>query len=121
MVGFITIFCRHAFDYMQKAKHIGKILIQLPEEKEPEYPTFNGRSTYIITGGLGGIGMEVAKWMVDNGAKYLALVGRRPPNEGTKAEIEKLQENGVTVEVMLYDVGDMAQCSEMITRFDLIL
>ena len=34
-------------------------------------------ATYLITGGLGGLGLAVARWLVASGARNLALVGRR--------------------------------------------
>ena len=40
-------------------------------------------ATYLITGGLGGLGLITARWLVDRGARYLVLAGRRslPPRD----------------------------------------
>lgn len=39
--------------------------------------------TYVVTGGLGALGLEVAEWLVDKGARRVVLVSRRalPPRQ----------------------------------------
>lgn len=110
---------REALTYLQKAKHIGKIIVSMPEpELDMTIPMFNDRSTYLITGGLGGIGLEVAKWMVDSGAKNVALVGRSAPNEKALDEIRRMNNKGnKNVFTLQYDVGDEKQCAELLERW----
>ncbi|MEZ4681398.1 MAG: KR domain-containing protein [Caldilineaceae bacterium] len=43
----------------------------------------DGDGTYLITGGLGGLGLLTAKWLVNQGARHLLLVGRSAPSAGT--------------------------------------
>ena len=43
---------------------------------------FNPGGTYLITGGLGGLGLQVARSLVDRGARRLVLVGRAPCPSG---------------------------------------
>ena len=62
-----------AFQFMQQAQHIGKIVIT---QHKPWPRSFIADATYLITGGLGGIGFEVCKWMVSRGARNIALTGR---------------------------------------------
>jgi NADPH:quinone reductase-like Zn-dependent oxidoreductase len=47
----------------------------------------SGDGTYLITGGTGGIGRGLAKWMVENGARNVVLLGRRA---ATSPDIAKL-------------------------------
>jgi malonyl CoA-acyl carrier protein transacylase len=61
--------------------------------------------TYLITGGLGGIGLLVAQWLVEHGAKYLVLAGRSSPNEAATATLRRLEEAGTQVVVMQTDVS----------------
>src|SRR5262249_18457862 len=42
--------------------------------------TFRTDGTYLITGGLGGLGISFAEWMVGRGARHLVLVGRSGPS-----------------------------------------
>lgn len=71
-----------AFRYMSTGKHMGKVLIEVrPEERQlTAKPTAitvraacravpNPQHAYIITGGLGGFGLEVAQWLINRGAK----------------------------------------------------
>lgn len=64
-----------AFRYMAQARHIGKVVL----EPAGERPLVRPDATYLITGGLGGIGLALAHWLIDAGARHLALIGRRAP------------------------------------------
>jgi hypothetical protein len=113
---------RGALSFLQKAKHIGKIMCVMPEPVSSsggirwENKFFNDKSTYLITGGVGGIGLEVAKWMVGSGAKHVFLVGRNPPGEYAMSVIEALNssEKGGNVQTLQCDVGDYNQCKAML-------
>ncbi|CAL8093609.1 unnamed protein product [Orchesella dallaii] len=112
---------RGAMNYLQKAKHIGKVVCVMPEIKIQDAkfttntPLFNDRSTYMITGGVtGGIGLEVAKWMLSQGAKHLVLVGRSKPNERSMEYLKTWESAGFNVKAWSYDVGDYQQCAELI-------
>ena len=47
--------------------------------------------SYLITGGLKGFGLSLAKWLVDRGAKHLYLLGRSPPGAEEAVQIEELR------------------------------
>jgi acyl transferase domain-containing protein/acyl carrier protein len=53
--------------------------------------------TYLITGGYGGFGLEVASWLVQRGARSLALVGRNGPDAHASKVIENMERGGVQV------------------------
>lgn len=75
-------------------------------------------ATYLITGGLGALGLTLGRWLVQQGAKYLVLLGRRAPTDEAKAVIEQLQQAGATVMVLQADVtvsDDMTAVLEQIT------
>ena len=61
--------------------------------------------SYLVTGGLGGLGLEVAKWLVSNGAKHLVLTGRSAPKPHAEEVMEELRGLGATVTVARGDVG----------------
>jgi malonyl CoA-acyl carrier protein transacylase len=63
-----------------------------------------GRS-YLVTGGLRGIGLLVAEWLVRNGARHLALMGRQGPGDRAKATLERLRQAGAEILVISGDVG----------------
>ena len=103
---------------MQAARHIGKIVLTLP-------PLAHGQlradRTYLVTGGLGGIGCVVAGWLAERGAGTIVLNGRRDPDAAAEQAIRALRDRGVTVEVELADVTDAAAVDAMLARMDAAL
>ncbi|RAL08735.1 fatty acid synthase S-acetyltransferase [Aspergillus homomorphus CBS 101889] len=72
-----------AFRYLQKGTHIGKIVVRMPSssEKLPSTRSFAGcrfsaRSSYLLVGGLGGLGRSVSSWMVEQGAREIVYLSR---------------------------------------------
>lgn len=101
-----------AFRYMQQAKHIGKIVVTQTEL------TFRADSTYLITGGMGGLGLLIAKWMVEKGARNLVLLGRSGANAQVQASITALAALGAEVIVKQADVVDLEQMTQVITEIE---
>ena len=93
-----------AFRYMQQGKHIGKVVVSMPETGD-EQKSIKPEASYLITGGLGALGLEVAQWMVSEGAKHIVLTGRRSPNETAQKIIEELEAAGASVSVLLGDIS----------------
>ncbi|NBD13838.1 type I polyketide synthase [Corallococcus silvisoli] len=62
--------------------------------------------TYLITGGLGALGLRVARWMSERGAGALVLLGRGSPDSATQESLERLREAGTRVHVAQVDVTD---------------
>lgn len=71
-----------AFRLMQKGSHIGKIVIKFPKDNTlPLAPTvpvpeFRCDVSYLLVGGLGGLGKAIATWMASHGAKHLIFLSR---------------------------------------------
>ncbi len=92
-----------AFRYMAAGKHIGKNVLDFEvAEIEIGQPTeeghrFRGDGTYLITGGAGGFGLELAEWMSQNGARHFALMSRSGPKEDALIKIERLRADGVEI------------------------
>ncbi|MFN3647972.1 MAG: SDR family NAD(P)-dependent oxidoreductase [Armatimonadota bacterium] len=68
-------------------------------------PVFRADASYLLTGGLGGLGLELAAWLVDRGARHLVLAGRSAPTEPAAARLAALRERGARVEVVQADVA----------------
>ncbi|MCP3102831.1 type I polyketide synthase [Myxococcus sp. K15C18031901] len=71
---------------------------------EPE-PALRGDGSYLITGGLGGLGLAVARRLVERGAGHLVLVGRGAPSGAARAALDALREHGARVHVIACDVS----------------
>ncbi|MFV3130818.1 SDR family NAD(P)-dependent oxidoreductase [Niveispirillum sp. KHB5.9] len=61
--------------------------------------------SYLVTGGLGGLGLATARWLADGGAGGLLLIGRRP---GDAALLAELSAGGCRVTYLAADVADEA-------------
>jgi 1-acyl-sn-glycerol-3-phosphate acyltransferase len=100
-----------AMRYMAQAKHIGKIVISMDDPAlqvlpaADELATYRPDGTYLITGGLGGFGIALAKHMAASGARAIALTGRSTPSEEAQTAIADLRSTGVQVEVIRGDVS----------------
>ena len=107
-----------ALDFMRSARHIGKIVLTPP-------PLLQGQlrhdRTYLVAGGLGGIGCAVAGWLADRGAGAIVLNGRREPDAEAVAVIDALRRRGVRIEVELADVTDAVAVDGMLARIDAAL
>lgn len=70
-------------------------------------------STFLITGGLGDLGIELTKWLIKEGAENIALTGRRPMSPEVQSKIEAIRVNGVTVQYHQVDVSDLKSCRNL--------
>ena len=98
-----------AFRTMLHAKHTGKLLLTLPETNpHSSQGTFSSEATYLITGGFGGLGLLIARWLVERGARHLVLVGRRGITADVQPQVQALQTLGAKVLPMAVDVTNLA-------------
>ncbi len=100
-----------AFRYMAQARHIGKIVLDARFlgglEIVPD-------ACYLVTGGLGGLGLPLSRWLVDRGARRLVLVGRSAPTEEGARVIADLEGRGATIQVEMADVSNPEDVARMI-------
>lgn len=73
--------------------------------------------SYLITGGLGGLGLKVADWLIKQGAKHLVLAARREPSKQTIRLIEELQSKGAKIEIISLDVTNEQDLSSLMQKF----
>jgi acyl transferase domain-containing protein/NADPH:quinone reductase-like Zn-dependent oxidoreductase/SAM-dependent methyltransferase len=90
-----------AFRYMAAARHIGKIVIS-----QNMGAPIRSDSTYLITGGLGGLGLLTAEWLVEQGARSLVLMGRRGVDDTARQAIERMEQAGARVFAAQGDVSN---------------
>lgn len=102
-----------AFRHMAQAKHIGKIVLDLGQGRKSAVRAschdfaFRKNASYLITGGLGGVGLAVAHWMAQMGAGHIILAGRRTIlNKDRRTQIETLEKSGSKVSIITLDVAD---------------
>lgn len=86
-----------------------------PAAKE-DHISLRADSTYLITGGLGGLGLKLAGWMVERGATHLMLVGRSGASASAREVVSGLEEAGVQVRVLAADVSEPEQVARMLAE-----
>ncbi len=108
-----------AFRLMQQSGHIGKIVVAPLAPRDaiaaPLPRTFSvaADGVHLVVGGLGGFGMATAEWLVERGARALALASRSgAPGPDAAAAIARLRAQGVEVLLEACDVtdGDAVAC-----------
>ena len=118
-----------AFRYMQQSRQIGKVIVSflngngIPEEEikkislQNDELVCNPEGSYLITGGLSGFGLKTASWLVEKGAQSLVLISRSANiSDESKAIIDKLKSEGVSVYVRACDVTDKVAISSLISE-----
>jgi len=104
-----------AFRFMAQTKHIGKVVLSDFAIRRAGAPAARSwapaepQGTYLITGGFGGLGLQVATWLAERGARHLMLMGRSgPASEEAKAVLQQLADKGVQVYIGAADVANKA-------------
>lgn len=101
-----------AFRTMEQAAHTGKIVLVQPRTRAIG---FDASATYLITGGLGGLGLRVARDFVERGARRLLLVSRGAPSADAQRQLDELTRMGAAVVAARADVSDFARMAELMT------
>ncbi len=84
-------------------------------------PGFRADGTYLITGGLGALGVRCARWMAARGARHLTLVGRSGLPERAVAAVREIESLGACVRIVAADVADEAQTRALLASLTLPL
>ncbi|OFJ53144.1 sulfolipid-1 biosynthesis phthioceranic/hydroxyphthioceranic acid synthase [Mycolicibacterium grossiae] len=95
------------------AGHTGKVVLDVPRKGRSiavlppeEVPTFRADGAYVITGGMGGLGLFLAEQMAKGGAGRIVLNGRSAPSAEALATIDRVTAAGATVEVVRGDAAE---------------
>jgi acyl transferase domain-containing protein/thioesterase domain-containing protein len=107
-----------SFRYMSQRKNIGKVIVafesqeQRAQRREPAADDaarskVRGDGTYFITGGLGALGLRVAKWLSEQGAGAVALLSRRAPSRDAEKSLDEIRTAGAKVFVLQGDVTEL--------------
>jgi len=111
---------REAFRHMARARHVGKVVVTrdaVPSSSDAvDSETVRPDATYLVTGGLGALGRQVAGWLVKRGARNLVLVSRGAGDGEASATVAELERRGATVRVERADVADRHQLAAVFDR-----
>ncbi|MCF6439122.1 type I polyketide synthase [Pseudoalteromonas luteoviolacea] len=98
--------------YTAGARHVPRV-ISAPQDESATLTELNAHSRYLITGGLGGLGLMLANWMVEKGARKLVLTGRSAPSDAANAVIAQLQARGAEIQLVNADIADEVQATRL--------
>jgi NADPH:quinone reductase-like Zn-dependent oxidoreductase/SAM-dependent methyltransferase len=109
-----------AFRKMQSGSEAGKIVLQIEPQAQvrkivkPKLHscTLDPKATYLVVGGLGGLGRTIARWMVSRGARNLVLLGRSGATSSAAMQLlselrEQQHQDSIRIEAPPCDVADV--------------
>ncbi len=89
-----------------QAVHVPR-LVRRPGQPNGKALELRDEATYLVTGGIGSIGLEIAGYLAAHGAKHLVLTSRRPPSDAAQQRIAALgEQHGCEFRVVAADVAD---------------
>ncbi|KAI1425063.1 polyketide synthase [Xylaria sp. FL1777] len=112
-----------ALRHMQSGKHIGKLVVEpheddvVPVLQRPRpLAKFSPDATYVVSGGFGGLGQKIIRWMVDLGVRNLIVTSRSGAvDKSAQALVADLQREGVTVAAPACDITDESAVEKAIS------
>lgn len=110
------------FRDMQRGAHTGKLILQVTDDStvpilpRSEVPlSLSLDATYVLVGGLGGIGRAQAVFMAKNGARHLAFISRSgAASEKAKDVLKTLIEAGVDARTYVCDISDKTKLQQIL-------
>ena len=82
--------------------------------------SFYDEATYLLAGGLGGLGRSISRWMVRRGARHLLLLSRSGPSKpAAQRLVEELRQQDVEAETLKCDVSDLSALEIVLGRAEL--
>lgn len=87
------------------AYHVARLEPHRLPARDTAPPQFSAEASYLITGGLGGLGRRLALWMAERGARHLCLLGRGASKERAADFLRELENRGVKALVIQADVA----------------
>jgi NADPH:quinone reductase-like Zn-dependent oxidoreductase/acyl carrier protein len=105
---------QQAFRTMQQGKHVGKIVVT-----QKTAIAINSEGTYLITGGTGGLGLQVAEWLVQQGARHLVLMSRRSSTPSVTTQLQSWEHLGIQVRALQVDVADTESLQQALSLVEL--
>ncbi|MFD9061121.1 SDR family NAD(P)-dependent oxidoreductase [Kitasatospora purpeofusca] len=75
-------------------------------------------AAYLVTGGLGGLGLLTVEWLARNGAGRIVISARSAPTAPTQARLDTLRETGTDIRIVRGDIADPAVTARALAAAD---
>jgi len=111
-----------AFRDLMPGTHTGKHVVDLTAPPPAISWAEGGRTpvradgTYLVTGGLGALGLRLAHWLAERGAGGIVLTGRREPDAAALERIDAMRALGAVVQAERCDVADGTDFAALLSR-----
>ncbi|NPC83906.1 SDR family NAD(P)-dependent oxidoreductase, partial [Pyxidicoccus fallax] len=105
--------------YRNGRRYVARLVRCTGLDARPSASRFRQDASYLLTGGLGAIGLHVARWMVERGARHLVLMGRKEASDAARDALRSLREAGANIQWVQGDVSradDVARVLATIAR-----
>ncbi|CAG8944284.1 unnamed protein product [Penicillium salamii] len=108
---------------LQGGKGMGKIVFTrqnedpIPVVQPPPSPyQFDPNASYVLAGGLGGVGRSISRWMASHGAKQLIFLSRSRPveSEAVKQLLDDLESTGCRAKTLICDIADSVAVKQVL-------
>ncbi|MGV1086684.1 MAG: sulfolipid-1 biosynthesis phthioceranic/hydroxyphthioceranic acid synthase [Mycobacterium sp.] len=107
---------------MSAAQHTGKLILTIPREAQSgvavpptQAKVFRKDGSYIVTGGVSGLGLFLAAAMSSAGCGRIILTSRSQPNPQSQKTIDRLRANGADVVVECGNIADPATAGRLVS------
>ncbi|HEX5101293.1 MAG TPA: MupA/Atu3671 family FMN-dependent luciferase-like monooxygenase, partial [Polyangiaceae bacterium] len=94
-------------------------LVRTLEQTVTDTRKLDPDAAYLVTGGTGGLGLRMARWLLSRGARHLLLLGRRHPSAAARVAIESLERLGAEVTPLRADVADAPELERVLAGVSL--
>ncbi|HLF24968.1 MAG TPA: amino acid adenylation domain-containing protein [Anaerolineae bacterium] len=105
--------------FRQGVRYVPRLIRARSAKAEPgrhRLDGFRADGTYVITGGRGGLGLQVAQWLIEQGARQLVLVGRSAPTEALRQAVDEWERSGAHILLAQADVSDEGQVAAVLAE-----
>lgn len=109
--------------YRSSKRYVARLQKGLPKDSEVSKKNntlkISKNGTYVISGGLGGLGLELSKWLVEQGAGTLVLLSRSgPKTEEQEATLRVLRDKGTLIKTPKLDISDYSSLETLFKDFE---
>lgn len=111
-----------AFRFMSRALHIGRVALshraEIRRRGQSGEMRLHADGVYLVTGGLGALGLEFAEWLAAGKVGGIVLTGRRAPSEEAAARIAAMRAGGTEVTTVPCDIADADDVRRLVEVID---
>ncbi|KAM0158453.1 hypothetical protein ACHAPG_004132 [Botrytis cinerea] len=112
-----------AFRLIQARKHMGKIVLDADNSSPVTVSSpistpvrLDSHGTYLVVGGLGGLGRVIIRFLVSHGAKHVLILSRRAHEEKSKPLMTEIESHGAHCKIVTCDISNNEDCIQAIAN-----